>query len=64
MKMHELRDLSNEELVQKLDELQEQAFNLRFQKSKNLLENHHKISSVKKDIARIKTLMTEREIRG
>jgi len=64
MKMQEIRELSNEELIQKLSDLKEEAFNLRFRKAKNLLENHHKLSSIKKDVARIKTLLTEKNLRG
>ena len=60
MKMTELREFSKEELVQKLDDIREEIFNLRFQKSMNQLENGHRISELKKDIARIKTLQTER----
>ncbi len=60
MKMTELREFSKEELVQKLDDIREEIFNLRFQKSMNQLENSHKIRDLKKDIARIKTLQTER----
>lgn len=64
MKMNQLRELTNEELVQKLEDLQEELFNLRFQKAKNMLENPKRIGNLKKDIARVKTLMTEKEIRG
>lgn len=64
MKITELRELSKEEIMQKLNDSQEELFNLRFQKSMNRLENANKIKDVKKDIARIKTLLTEREMRG
>ncbi|MEA1973857.1 MAG: 50S ribosomal protein L29 [Candidatus Cloacimonadota bacterium] len=64
MKMQEIRELSKDELIHKLEDLNEETFNLRFQKAKNLLENHHKLSGIRKDIARIKTLMTEKNIRG
>jgi len=46
---------------QKLNDLKEEMFNLRFQKSLNRLENQMRIKDVKKDIARILTLMTERQ---
>lgn len=61
MKMKELRELTNEELQQKLNDLKEEMFNLRFQKSLNRLENQMRIKVVKKDIARTLTLMTERQ---
>jgi len=64
MKISELRDLTNEEIAKKLQDSQEELFNLRFQKSMNRLENGNKLNEVKKDIARMKTLLTERELRG
>ncbi|MDP8201398.1 MAG: 50S ribosomal protein L29 [Candidatus Tenebribacter burtonii] len=64
MKIADLRDMTNEEISQKLHDNQEELFNLRFQKSMNRLENGNKIKDVKKDIARMKTLLTERELRG
>ncbi len=64
MKMNELREKTQEELEQKLTDLQEEHFNLRFRKARNSLENSNSIRFVKKDIARIKTLITERRLRG
>ena len=64
MKISELRELTNEEIAKKLQDNQEELFNLRFQKSMNRLENGNKLKDVKKDIARMKTLLTERELRG
>ena len=61
MKMKELRELTNEEVQQKLNDLKEEMFNLRFQKSLNRLENQMRIKVVKKDIAKLLTLMTERQ---
>ncbi|OQX71158.1 MAG: 50S ribosomal protein L29 [Candidatus Cloacimonas sp. 4484_275] len=61
MKMLELRELTNSELQQKLHEMTEELFNLRFQKATNRLENPARIKFVKRDIARIKTLLTERQ---
>lgn len=61
MKITELRELTNEELHQKLDDMLEELFNLRFQKAMNRLENAMRIREVRRDVARIKTLMTERE---
>lgn len=64
MKITDLREMTNDEISQKLYDNQEELFNLRFQKSMNRLENGNKIKEVKKDIARMKTLLTERELRG
>ncbi len=64
MKMTDLREMTNDEISQKLHDNQEELFNLRFQKSMNRLENGNKLKDVKKDIARMKTLLTERELRG
>ena len=57
MKVTEIRNLSVEELEAKL---KEELFNLRFQHAINQLENPHKIADVKKDIARVKTLLNEK----
>ena len=60
MKASDLRELTVEELQTKLTELKEELFNLRFQHAINQLENPHKIADVKKDIARVKTLLNEK----
>ena len=60
MKVTEFRKLSAEELEKKLRELKEELFNLRFQHAINQLDNPHKIADVKKDIARVKTLLNEK----
>ncbi len=64
MKMKELREKTQDEVIQKLADLQEEYFNLRFRKARNSLENSNAIRFVKKDIARVKTLLRERELRG
>ncbi len=64
MKITDLREMTNDEISQKLHDSQEELFNLRFQKSMNRLENANKLKDIKKDIARMKTLLTERELRG
>ena len=64
MKVSELRDMSVEELQSKLTELKEELFNLRFQLAVNQLENPMRISAVKKDIARISTILRQRELSG
>ena len=60
MKAQELRQLSAEQLNEKLKELKHELFNLRFQHAINQLENPHKIADVKKDIARVKTILNEK----
>lgn len=59
MKFTEIRSLSLDELNNKLADLKAELFNLRFQHTINQLENPMRINAVKKDIARIKTIMTE-----
>lgn len=61
MKATELRELSVSELNQKLSDLKEELFNLRFQHTVNQLENPLRLVAVRKDIARVKTLMGELE---
>ena len=62
MKIKEIRELSLEELKSKLGDLKSELFNLRFQQATNQLENPMRIVEVKKTIARIKTVITEREL--
>ena len=64
MKINEIRDLTTEELQLKVSELKKELFNLRFSLATNNLDNPMKISSVKKDIAKIMTVIREREIKG
>ena len=60
MKAVELAKLSVEELNAKLKELKGELFNLRFQHAINQLENPHKIADVKKDIARVMTVLNQK----
>ncbi len=62
MKVNEIRDLTTEELGVKLSELKAELFNLRFQNATNQLDNPIKIADVKKSIARVKTIIREREL--
>ena len=55
MKAAELRELSYEELAEKLAEAKEESFNLRFQLVTNQLDNHARLREVRRDVARIKT---------
>ena len=59
MTAKELRELSENELQLKLKELKEELFNLRFQLAINQLENPMRITAVKRDIARVSTVMRE-----
>jgi len=59
MKAAELRKLSVEELEEKLKELKTELFNLRFQHAINQLDNPHKMTEVKHDIARVMTVLQE-----
>ena len=63
MKAAELREMSAAELTKKLGELKEELFNLRFQHAINQLDNPGRIETVKKDIARIKTVMRANELK-
>jgi large subunit ribosomal protein L29 len=58
----ELRDSGEDDLVVKLKEAKEELFNLRFQAATGQLENHGRLRAVRKDIARIYTVMREREL--
>ncbi|HJB25470.1 MAG TPA: 50S ribosomal protein L29 [Firmicutes bacterium] len=61
MKAVEIREMSQAELANKLKDLKAELFNLRFQLAVNQLENPMRIKAVKKDIARIKTIMHANE---
>ena len=62
MKAAELRELSDEELRGKLRELQEELFNLRFQLATGQIEKVGRIRTVRRDIARLKTIQRQREL--
>ena len=62
MKAETLRELSTEELKKKVVDLKEELFNLRFQMATGQLENPMQLKQVRKDIARAKTVIREREI--
>ena len=64
MRATELKDLTVEELQTKLTELKAELFNLRFQLAVNQLENSNRIGAVKKDIARVSTVLRQRELAG
>ena len=62
MKIDELREMSIDELMDALVEAKEERFNLRFQVATNQLDNTARLKTVKKDIARILTVMRERDV--
>ena len=62
MKAVELREMTYNELVEQLGESKEELFNLRFQLATNQLDNTIRIRQVKRDIARIRTVMSQQEI--
>ena len=64
MTASEIRKLSAAEMDEKLAELKKELFNLRFQQAVNQLDNPMRISAVKKDIARIKTVQRDIELHG
>jgi large subunit ribosomal protein L29 len=60
MKAEELRSMSADQLDEKLGELKKEQFNLRFQRATGQLENTSRVRTVRRDIARIKTVATQR----
>ena len=64
MKANEVRKMSGEELQTKLQDLKKDLFNLRLQHATNQLDNPIKIAQVKKDIARVKTIIREQQLAG
>ena len=63
MKASEMKDMTAAELTEKLSDLKAELFNLRFQHAINQLENPVRLSAVKKDIARVKTLLRQNELK-
>ena len=61
MKIAECRDLGTEELKQRVQEIDDQLFRLRIQKSMGQLEAAHKLKSLRRDVARLKTVLREKE---
>ena len=62
MKSDELRQMDEDELERRLTEAREELFNLRFQHVTGQLDNHARLNQVRKDIARINTILREQEI--
>ncbi len=64
MKASELTELGADELAEKMAEVKEELFNLRFQNVTGQLDNPNRLGEVRKDIARIYTVMRQRELAG
>lgn len=62
MKSHELRQLTNDELKKRIEENNETLATMKFQKATSQVENTSKFASLRKDIARMKTIIREREL--
>ncbi len=62
MKVREIRELSDRELQEKVQELKGELFNLRFQMATGQLENVMRVKEVRRSIARVKTVLREREL--
>lgn len=64
MKASKLHEMSNDELAEQLKDLKQELFNLRFQNATGQLGNVMVIQKTKKDIARVKTILREREVKS
>ncbi len=62
MKAYEIRNLSEKDINQKLDETSEELFNLRFQTAIGQVKDPNRITALKRDIARLKTVQRERQL--
>jgi large subunit ribosomal protein L29 len=62
MKSEEIRDLEDVDILQKLEEAEEELFRLRFRSATQLLENPMLVRSLRRDIARMKTILRERQL--
>lgn len=64
MKMEEIRKMSTEEINKKIEEVKAELFNLRFAAATGNLEKPHRVSALRHDVARLKTVLKEREAEG
>jgi large subunit ribosomal protein L29 len=62
IKPREIRDLSEDEIEQRLVETKEELFNLRFQNATGQLDNYKRLAELRRDVARLKTILREREL--
>jgi large subunit ribosomal protein L29 len=60
----ELRDLADDELETRLEETKEELFNLRFQNATGQLDNYRRLGQLRREVARINTIMRERQLTG
>ncbi len=63
-KASEMRDLPTEEIQQRLAETKEELFNLRFQNATGQLDNYKRVGQLRKDVARLKTILREQELKA
>jgi large subunit ribosomal protein L29 len=63
MKIKEIREMSNEEIIKKIEECKEELFNLRFSQATGNLEKPSRIRELRKQVARMKTILRERELK-
>lgn len=63
MKVNEIRNLTTEEINKKIEEIKEELFNLRFQQASGNLEKPSRIRELRRTVARLKTVLVEREIK-
>jgi len=62
MKMHEIKDMNNEELIKRIEEEEKNLVDLKFQNATKTLTNTGKISITRRDIAKMRTLLRQREL--
>ncbi len=62
MDAHEIRGMPTEDIRRKLDQTYEELFNLRFQFNMGQMEDHNRLTALRRDIARMKTILREREL--
>ena len=63
MKNNEIRELSTEEIIKKIEKNKEELFNLRFSQATGSLESPSRIKELRKEVARMKTIIRERELK-
>ena len=62
MDVREIRGMTTDDLRRKMDEIYEELFNLRFQFMMGQLEDHNRLTALRRDVARMKTILREREL--
>jgi len=62
MNVREIRGMTTDDLRRKVDEIYEELFNLRFQFMMGQLEDHNRLTALRRDVARMKTILREREL--